>query len=258
MSSSVVIPPVRSRSSLVRWKILAFTLLFLAGGEFLLAAHYRHKWADEDTASLSRRFEGVYYDSEVWKHASWLGVVSEQTPNDNWTMQEIITEIRPDYIIETGTFHGGTTLYYAGVLAQVNPSGKVITVDVDPHVEEASRFPLWQERVELITGSSVDPNVTDHIAQEVSGKKVLVTLDSLHTKTHVLKEMEIYSKLVTPGSYLVVQDTNINGNPVLPGFGPGPKEAVDEFLKTHDNFIVDRSREKLLTFYPGGWLKRVR
>jgi cephalosporin hydroxylase len=258
MSGSVTAPPGRSRSSLFWWKILAFALLLLAGGEFLLAAHYRHQWAYEDTASLSRRFEGVYYDSEVWKKTSWLGITSEQTPNDNWTMQEVIAETRPDYIIETGTFHGGTTLYYAAVLAQVNPSGKVITVDIEPHVEEASKFPLWRERVELITGSSVDPGMTDHIAQEVSGKNVLVTLDSLHTKAHVLKEMEIYSKLVTPGSYLVVQDTNINGNPVLPGFGPGPKEAVEEFLKTHDNFVVDRSREKLLTLYPGGWLKRVR
>lgn len=257
MSVSVTTPPVRSRS-LAPWKILAFTSLLLAVGEFLLASHYRHKWADEDTESLSRRFEKVYYDSEIWKHASWLGVISEQTPNDNWSMQEIITETRPDYMIESGTFHGGTTLYYASVLAQVNPSSKIITIDIDPHVEDASKFPLWREHVELITGSSVDPKVTEHIAQEVSGKKVLVTLDSLHTKEHVLKEMEIYSKLVTQGSYLVVQDTNINGNPVLPGFGPGPKEAVEEFFKTHDNFVVDRRPEKLLTFYPGGWLKRVR
>lgn len=258
MSASATAPPVPGQSSLVRWKILALALLLLAGGEFLLAAHYLHKWTHEDAGSLSTRLEKIYYDSEAWKQATWLGIPSEQIPSDNWTMQERIAEIRPDYIVETGTFHGGTTLYYAGVVAQVNPSGKVITVDIEPHVEEASKFPLWRERVELITGSSVDPQVTDHIAQEVSGKKVLVTLDSLHTKAHVLKEMEIYSKLVTPGSYLVVQDTNINGNPVLPGFGPGPKEAVDEFFKTHDNFIVDRSREKFLTFYPGGWLKRVR
>jgi cephalosporin hydroxylase len=90
-------------------------------------------------------------------------------------------------------------------------------------------------------------------------KKVLVTLDSLHTQDHVLKEMQIYSKLVTPGSYLVVQDTNLNGHPVAPRWGPGPWEAVQEFLKTNDNFVADHEREKfLLTFYPGGWLKRVK
>jgi cephalosporin hydroxylase len=145
------------------------------------------------------------------------------------------------------------------VQSYVKPDGKVITIDVEPHVANAAKLPIWNQRVELVVGSSVDPKVTDHIAQEVSGKKVLVTLDSLHTRDHVLKEMEIYSKLVTPGSYLVVQDTNINGHPVDPGWGPGPAEAVQDFMKRHDNFVVDRSREKfLLTFYPGGWLKRVK
>ena len=135
----------------------------------------------------------------------------------------------------------------------------MITIDVEPQVADASKWPLWKQRVELIVGSSVEPRVTDHIAQEVRDKTVLVTLDSLHTHDHVLKEMEIYSKLVTPGSYLVVQDTNLNGHPVLPQWGPGPMEAVQEFLRTHDNFVVDRGREKfLLTFYPGGWLKRVK
>ena len=141
----------------------------------------------------------------------------------------------------------------------IRDRGKVITIDINPKVDEASKVPIWKERVESIIGSSVDPKITDHVAQEVMGKKVLITLDSLHTRDHVLKELEIYSKLVTPGSYLVVQDTNINGNPVLPEFGPGPHEAVQEFLQTHDNFVVDHDRERfLLTFYPGGWLKRVK
>jgi cephalosporin hydroxylase len=208
---------------------------------------------------VGRKFQVVYYNSGVWTTTKWLGIPSEQAPTDNWNMQELITELRPDYIIETGTLNGGTTLFYAEVLSNVNPQGKVITIDVEPHIEAASKLPLWNQRVEMIVGSSVDPRVTDHVAQEVLGKKVLVTLDSLHTREHVLKEMEIYSKLVAPGSYLVVQDTNINGNPVYPGFGPGPHEAVQEFLQTHDTFVVDRNRERfLLTFYPGGWLKRVK
>jgi cephalosporin hydroxylase len=145
------------------------------------------------------------------------------------------------------------------VLSNVNPQGNVITVDIESSAGQASKRALWQQHVEAIIGSSVDPKVTDHIAQEVQGKKVLVTLDSLHTREHVSKEIEIYSRLVSPGSYLVVQDTNINGNPVRSDFGPGPYEAVQEFLRTHDNFVVDRSREKfLLTFYPGGWLKRIK
>jgi cephalosporin hydroxylase len=231
--------------------------LILAAAEFLLALHYRR---ESDRNNITEKFEQTYYNSLVWlTSTSWLGVPSEQTPTDNWSMQEIITEIRPDYIIETGTANGGTTLFYATVLSNVNPDGKVITVDVDPKVDRASKLPVWKQNVEMIVGSSVDPKVTDHIAQEVSGKKVLVTLDSLHTHDHVLREMEIYSKLVSPGSYLVVQDTNINGHPVYPGWGAGPMEAVEDFMKAHDNFVADRSREKfLLTDYPKGWLKRVR
>jgi cephalosporin hydroxylase len=235
--------------------------LALACGELLLTLHYRRELAaPEYPEDVARAFAKVYYSSQVWHNSTkWLGITTQQAPTDNWEMQELICEIRPDYIIETGTLNGGTTLFYADVMAYVNPRGKVITIDIEPRVEEASKVPLWKQHVEMIVGSSVDPKVTDHVAQEVSGKKVLVTLDSLHTREHVLKEMETYSKLVTPGSYLVVQDTSINGNPVYTGFGPGPHEAVQEFLRTHDNFVVDRSREKfLLTFYPGGWLKRVR
>ncbi|MGB2603853.1 MAG: CmcI family methyltransferase [Candidatus Sulfotelmatobacter sp.] len=242
-------------SSTTFLRIVAILSLALAGAEFLLALHYRR----ESERNVAEKFQKIYYNSLVWLNTRWLGVPSQQAPTDNWSMQEIIAEIRPDYIIETGTANGGTSLFYAAVLSDVNPEGKVITVDVEPHVENASKLPIWKQRVEMIVGSSVDPKVADHIAQEVSGKKVLVTLDSLHTHDHVLHEIEIYSKLVTPGSYLVVQDTNINGHPVGPGAGPGPMEAVEDFMKTHDNFVADRSREKfLLTFYPGGWLKRVK
>jgi cephalosporin hydroxylase len=245
-------------SSTTLLRVLTVLSLTLACGELLLTLHYRRELASP--TQVARKFQEVYYDSPVWRVSThWLGIPSEQAPTDNWNMQELISELRPDYIIETGTLYGGTTLFYADVLSNVNPHGKVITIDIEPKVEEASTLPLWKERVEMIVGSSVDAKVTDHVAQEVLGKKVLVTLDSLHTREHVLKEMEIYSKLVPLGSYLVVQDTNINGNPVYPKFGPGPHEAVQEFLQTHDTFMVDRSREKfLLTFYPGGWLKRVR
>ena len=251
--------PSGSRSSALL-KFLTVLSLVLAGGELLLALHYRHELARPDSADgVVREFQKVYYNSLGWhSHTTWLGITSEQAPTDNWQMQQLISELRPDYIIETGTLYGGTTVFYADVLSYVNPQGKVITIDIAPKVDEASKVPIWKQSVESIVGSSVDPKVTDHVAQEVQGKKVLVTLDSLHTREHVLKELEIYSKLVTPGSYLVVQDTNINGNPVYPSFGPGPHEAVEEFLQTHHNFVVDRSRETfLLTFYPGGWLRRV-
>jgi cephalosporin hydroxylase len=251
---------VPQRFSTTRWKTMAVLALLVALVEFVIATHFhRQKLEAETPHSIAEKFQTLYYESDIWRNTTWLGIGSQQTPGDNWTMQEVIYETQPDFIIETGTMFGGTTLFYASVLSQVNSSGKVITIDVEPRTEGASKSPLWQRYVELIVGSSVDPKVTDHIAQEVRGKKVLVTLDSLHTRDHVLKEMEIYSQLVTPGSYLVVQDTNINGHPVFPGFGPGPAEAVQQFLRTHDNFAADHTREKfMMTFYPGGWLKRTR
>jgi len=257
MSASVDERPDPRSSYTIFLRVVVVISLALACGELLLTLHYRRQLDSPDF--VARKFQEVYYNSRVWTDTTWLGVQSQQAPTDNWSMQEVIAEVDPDYIIETGTLFGGTTLFYVDVLSSVNPQGKVITIDVKPMVDQASKHPQWQQCVEVITGSSVDPEVTDRIAHEVQGKKVLVTLDSLHTREHVLKEMEIYSKLVTPGSYLVVQDTNINRNPVRSDFGPGPYEAVQEFLRRHDNFVVDRSREKfLLTFYPGGWLKRVK
>jgi cephalosporin hydroxylase len=247
---------ISSRTTILR--IFAILSLALACAEFFLAVHWHRRWTASEE-NVAEEFQKFYYGAGIWSNTRWLGIRSEQTPTDNWGMQEIISEFRPDYVIETGTMNGGTTLYYASVLSFVNPGGRVITIDVAPQVQEASQMPLWNQRVEMIVGSSTDPKVTDHVAREVQGKKVLVTLDSLHTRDHVLKEMQIYSKMVSPGSYLVVQDTNLNGHPIGPHWGPGPMEAVQEFLKTNDNFIVDREREKFaLTFYPGGWLKRVK
>lgn len=87
----------------------------------------------------------------------------------------------------------------------------------------------------------------------------MVILDSDHSKVHVLNELRIYSKLVTKGNYLIVEDTCINGHPVCQGFGPGPMEAVEEFLKENQDFVVDRTREKFyLTFNPKGGLRRIK
>jgi len=209
--------------------------------------------------SVITNFNRVYYDSMVWQMTRYLGVPTQQFPSDLWVIQEIITELKPDVIIETGTYHGGSTLYFADILDRVNEQGRVISVDIAPKIEKASAFATFRKRVDVIRGDSVSPEVISEIAQRVGSGTVLVTLDSLHTKEHVLKEMNLYSRFVTPGSYLIVQDTNINGHPVYPTFGPGPMEAMEEFLKSNRDFEVDRSREKyMLTAYPSGFLKKTR
>ncbi len=190
----------------------------------------------------------------------WLGIRTLQNPNDVWMIQEIIAEVKPDIIIETGTARGGSSAIWAMIQREVNPNGRVITIDILDQVER-DRLPTLRDRIDYIVGSSVDPEVVARVGRMVSGKTVLVILDSAHNRSHVLKELRAYSPMVSVGSYVVVQDTNINGHPIVienePG--PGPMEAVEDFLAANKSFQIDRTREKLLfTMHPKGYLKRVR
>lgn len=211
---------------------------------------------------IVEQFQILYHTSERLR-TTFLGIASLQYPTDNWVMQEIISEIKPDFIVETGTNAGGTALFYASVLEKVNDRGKVITVDVQEPDPRVFTMPLWKERVEFIRGSSVADDVVKKIASRIRGKKVVITFDSLHNKEHVLKEMQRYSELVSLNSYMVVQDTDLMGHPIpLRVYShegeEGPWEAVQEFLASNKNFVVDKSRERfLLTNHPSGFLKRV-
>jgi cephalosporin hydroxylase len=136
---------------------------------------------------------------------------------------------------------------------------KVITIDIEDYCSETAKLPLWKKRVEFMHGSSTDPEIVARIGQRVQGKNVLVDLDSDHRRDHVFKEMMSYAPMVNPGNYLVVEDTNVDGVPVLPNYGPGPMAAVHDFLKTDlgKTFIQDVRRESMIfTFFPGGWLKK--
>ncbi|MBN2144418.1 MAG: class I SAM-dependent methyltransferase [Candidatus Aureabacteria bacterium] len=203
-----------------------------------------------------------YQDPNTWMKNTWMGIPTLQNPNDVWIIQETISELKPDFVIEAGTYHGGSAIVWASILSQVNPNGRVITVDIEDHTEEARKVPIFQEKVDFLLGSSTSPEIIDAIRKEIEGAKVvLVILDSLHTKDHVLKEMELYSPLVTPGSYLIVQDTNMHGHPAITECypGPGPWEAVHDFLKQTDQFKIDKSKERLLfTMHPDGYLKKVK
>jgi cephalosporin hydroxylase len=208
---------------------------------------------------IIEEFHKLYYAKLVWDKNRWLGVRSQQNPNDAWIHQEIIAEVKPDFIIETGTLNGGSAALWATILQQVNPKGRVITIDIKDEASEAKKLPIVMQYVEFIIGSSTDPAVVTQVKKRVQGRKVLVLLDSDHRKDHVLAEMKAYGPLVSAGSYLIVQDTNINGHPVLPNFGPGPMEAVQEFLVSNPEFEVDANAERLMfTLHPKGYLRRIR
>jgi cephalosporin hydroxylase len=176
-----------------------------------------------------------------------------------WMMQQILAEIRPDYVIETGTMTGGSALYYAHVLQGLGlKDSKVITIDIRDTTEGAAKHPIWQEMVEFVHASSTDPAVVEMISEKVSGKRVVVTLDSLHDAYHVLEELKLYSPLVSPGSYIVAEDTILDSISIMRDWA-GPGHAVIEFLATGAgaDFEADIAREAFpATLHPGGWLRK--
>lgn len=194
------------------------------------------------------------FSGGTWQNTFWLGVPTLKYPLDLWVYQEIIFEVRPDLIIESGTASGGSALFMACMCDLVD-KGRVITIDI----EDIQPRPQ-HKRIQYLQGSSTSENVVDRIRSSMADSStVMVVLDSDHRKEHVLDELQIYSQFVTKGSYLIVEDTCVNGHPIQPKFGPGPMEAVQDFLEGNEDFIVDDSKEKFyLTQNPRGYLKRVR
>ncbi len=208
-----------------------------------------------DEAAI-RNFHLWYYNNmdQTWNNSKWMGIPVWKMPLDLWIYQEMICELKPDVVIEAGTWKGGSALYLAHMMDPLQ-KGRVITIDIQPQ-PNLPKHP----RITYLSGSSTSPAIVSKVRSMIKpGEKVMAVLDSDHVKPHVLKECDLYGPLVTVGSYLIVEDTNVNRHPVLPNFGPGPMEAVEEFLKSNTNFAVDESREKFgFTFNPGGFLRKIK
>ncbi|MFJ8523962.1 cephalosporin hydroxylase family protein [Bacillus cereus] len=205
--------------------------------------------------TISNEFLKLYYDNNVWLHDThWLGVPILKLPSDLFLYQEIIYELKPDLIIECGTCYGGSALYLASILDLIG-KGHVVTIDIFPQPNRPSH-----DRITYVTASSVSVQAVQTILNmRKPADVILVILDSDHSKEHVAKELLLYQSIVTTGSYIIVEDTSINGNPVYPDWGPGPMEAVEEFLATNKNFIIDESKHKFfISFNPKGFLKKIK
>lgn len=207
---------------------------------------------------IIEQFHKLYYNSylknKTWKDSYFLGVPIQKCPFDLFVYQEIIYEVKPDLIIEAGTASGGGALYLSSICDLVG-HGEVVTIDI---VDLGNR--PQHVRLTYLDGSSTDEKIVEEVKKRAEGKeKILVILDSDHSKAHVLKEMQIYNELVSKGSYMIVEDSNVNGHPVQPKHGPGPMEALEEFLETNSDFEIDETKEKhYLSFNPKGYLKKVR
>jgi len=214
----------------------------------------------------------------------FLGRPIIQYPQDMVAMQELIWEVKPDLIIETGIAHGGSLIMSASMLALLdmceaiesgavldpkNSKRKVLGLDIDirQHNREAIESHPMSSRIQMIQGSSIAPEVIEQVrAVATNYQRVMVCLDSNHTHDHVLAELEAYAPLTSVGSYCVVFDTIVEDMPktMFPDrpWGPGdnPKTAAREYLKTHLEFEIDKSidHKLLISVAPDGYLRRVK
>ena len=224
---------------------------------------------DKDLRSVSNLWRQLALQKKYMNNFSWLGRPMIQFPGDVLAIQELISAIKPNIIIETGIAHGGSLILSSSIMHLNNINNpQVIGIDIDirPHNHEQIRNSRFSDMISLIEGSSIDESVFNKVQEKIKDDdKIMVFLDSNHTHSHVLKELCLYSKLVSIGSYIVVFDTHVEDLPDdyiwedRPwGKGNNPKTAVHEWLKTNNQFEIDRYLENklLLTSAPDGFLYR--
>jgi len=221
---------------------------------------------EKDLEIVASEWMKVCAENKIDYELEWLGVPIIQTAEDIVLMQELIFKLQPDFIIETGIAHGGSLIYYASLL-EILKKGTVIGIDIDirKHNRKVIEAHPMFKRIEIIEGSSIDKKTIEKIKKIVGKKlKVIVCLDSNHTKDHVLKELELYKEFIQPGYYFVVFDMNTSqlaemGVCDKTYLNNGPKEAVNEFLKNNKEFEIDIEFNKLyLSTSEDGYLRRLK
>lgn len=238
--------------------------------------------ADVEFRDLSQLWLRESMQRKYVYNFDWLGRPIIQYPQDIVAVQQLVWEVRPDLIVETGIAHGGSLILSASMLLlldacdaiengrSLDPSAsarRVIGVDIDirSHNRSATEAHPMASRIEMIQGSSVAGDVVERVHRAAAGRqRILVFLDSMHTHDHVLAELEAYAPLVTPGSYCVVFDTFVQNMPskFFPDrpwdVGDNPMTAVEEWLREHPEFEIDTSYEQRLqiTVAPSGFLRR--
>ena len=204
---------------------------------------------------------------------TWMGLPIIQLSEDMIRMQEVLYQVQPDVIVETGVAHGGSLVYYAS-LCKLFGRGRVIGVDVD--IRPKNRVAIEQHplasSITLVDGSSTEPDVVSRVRSLIrKDEKVLVILDSNHTKRHVLNELNAYHAMVSPGSYLVATDGIMRDLHDVPPRGKAewvwdnPAAAAQEFVRSHPEFRLERPEWRFnestlrehVTHWPDAWLKRI-
>ncbi len=220
---------------------------------FTAAAIYRP--SDDVTVEYHK----WWYGAQVWTKTKFLGVNCLKSPIDMWNYQEILSDLKPTLVVEFGSRFGGSALFFATLMRALGEPFRILSVDISHKAldERAKRDP----DVDFVEFSSTDPIVAERI-QQLRGEypgRLFAILDSLHTKDHVLDEMRLLRPLLSAGDYMIVEDSNLNGHPVVPGWGPGPYEAIEAYeAQFPDDYMHDRKREEKFgwTCAPNGFLIR--
>ncbi len=241
-----------------------------------------HRTADGDQTLPLYTREAFELVSELWIKIgwslrysytfTWMGRPFIQLPEDVLRIQEVIFEVKPDVIVETGVAHGGSLIFYASLFEAMG-HGQVIGIDIEirPQNREAIEAHALFKRIQLIEGSSTAPDVVAEVKRRIPvGSKVLVILDSNHSKAHVADELECYHDLVAVGSYIVATDGIMSQMHDVPRGSEewahdNPTEAVIDFAARHSDFVLEQppwlfnesTLRKNTTHWPGAWLKRV-
>lgn len=203
-------------------------------------------------AEVLRLANILYFRSKVFENTEWMGHKAIKCPMDMWVYQELMHSLKTDLLVETGTLLGGSALFFAH-LFDIMGRGKLISVDIELR-PDLPQHP----RIEYIEASSIADGTLQRVRDaSAASESVLVLLDSDHRSDYKLKEMHAYAEFVTPGSYMIAEDTCFDAYPAFPEHGPGPAAAVRQFLAQNPDFEADRSLERhLITFVPGGFLRR--
>jgi cephalosporin hydroxylase len=228
-------------------------------------------YSPQALAALSRHWLRVAWSQKHSYTFSWLGRPLIQLPEDVLRLQELVHQLQPDVIVETGVAHGGSLVFYAS-LCQLIGKGRVIGVDIEirPHNRAAIEAHPLRPFITLIEGSSTDRGILDQVEALIRpGERVLVLLDSNHSYDHVSEELRLYADLVTPNSYLVVQDGIMQDLSDVPGGRPdwiddNPARAARDFVAGRADFTLEPPpwafNESALregpTHWPSGWLKK--
>jgi len=198
-----------------------------------------------------------FYETHVWKNLHYRGVRTLKLPLDMWNYQEILFENNVHWVVETGTRHGGSALFFADLLAAGNREGQVVSIDVSH--QDLSAVAAAHPGIRFLLGDSASDSIKEQVTALVPKQRrggLLLILDSDHAASHVLRELEFWVPWLRRGDYLIVEDTIVNGHPVRPEFGPGPYEAVVEYLARHPGRLrPDPARENKFecTFAASGY-----